>query len=952
MLLVHAYRPVYAVLEPVCWFADSMVVQRNKPIPVWGWADIGDTITVTCNGLYDTTVADTAPGTFDRGMWHAVLDSMPAGGPYDMTITGPRDTVVLHHVLAGDVWVCAGQSNMEIGCANALQDMTYPEIRLFTVSHAASNHRVLDLKRDSSIAPGTCHANDRWRSARPATCAPFSRVGFVFGRDIHTTQQVPVGLIDIAVGGTSITSWHAWGGLYSSIVPRDSTCTYPGWRDLFRGHIHPMTGLGIRGMIWWQGENDATWDFRNNYSQWFHHMICDWRARWGYPFAFLHVQLQGLSGTEIMNVRDAQLQALMLPNTAMATIADTSHGIHPQQRNVVGHRLARAARAVSYEEDIVPMGPLPARMHIRANQARIFFTHTADGLYNKRNGMLSSTDSTRNVVFEAAGIDSQFMPAHAWIEGKTVVVSHPMIDSIAYVRYGWSEMPQATILRLMNSDSLPASPFWAPLHTSPAFFTGYEDSTRYPEDTTAPSPPAFLHARTEGSRRVVLQWGAATDSESVVTHFIVYRDGDTCATAYTPYLVDTAVAPSHSYTYRVTAVNMRMRESAPSEDRTISVPADTTAPWVQSISRGDSGLHLTLTFSERVTSASAGDTATYALSDTGISVVQAVLQPDSATVRLTLSDTLSQFPCSVSVYTVADRAPVPNILTHEHRLLWERDTLYAAFAFGRTPYTAQCAADESVSYIKIHRDGPLRFDFVRGYGYIQTALDSLTFHNRGRSGCELLDQHIGVSAHRSARFRMRVPAGTYRFVAVCGDAQTPATTTLRAFDPSRRDTVTLIDSVTTLAHEYALASFGDTPAPQCRYASYRTLRPAPALTVTGGAIDIIQTAHDRNSALNLVQIWKMGKEQAVGLQPPRARTTGTRAPQLHIHHARSHSLAVTVHSRDIHRLVIFTMQGAVVASRTGNENARYRFSPLPGSGVYGLHLQTERTTLTRRIIVR
>jgi len=192
-------------------FSDNMVIQRGKPINVWGWADKGEALTVTLNGQSVRARAD------KTGRWSVALKPMGFGGPYVMNVAGNSNTITIKNILIGDVWVCSGQSNMEWivkNTAHAQEEMAgadYPNIRLFTVEKAMSYKPQPDL------------AGGQWLTCSPATVANFSAVAYFFGRKLHQDTQVPIGLINTSWGGTNIQTWVSWEVMSKTETYKDIT---------------------------------------------------------------------------------------------------------------------------------------------------------------------------------------------------------------------------------------------------------------------------------------------------------------------------------------------------------------------------------------------------------------------------------------------------------------------------------------------------------------------------------------------------------------------------------------------------------------------------------------------------------------------------------------------------------------------------------------------------------
>lgn len=467
--------------------AEHMVVQRNLPVHVWGKAAPGEAVSVAFRGQTRTATADAV------GLWSVYLPPSDAGGPFEMMVKG-NNTITLSDVLVGDVWVASGQSNMEWPVKNAnngqaeVAGANFPQIRLLRVKNKSAGYPLDDVE------------GSPWAPCSPETVPEFSAIGYFFGRDLHRRLGVPVGLIDSSWGGTPADAWTSLRSLSSdaALMPvfaewsrmNDNAAVDKLWRQkrlndweravarakaegrqppgypwepnegnswspagLFNAMIAPLTKYPIRGAIWYQGESNASPERVSLYSRIFRTMIQDWRNAWGQgDFPFLFVQLANYKAgpnARWPELREAQLQALALRNTAMAVAIDVGNpdDIHPRDKQTVGTRLAAAARAISHGENIVYSGPLFRMAAPESPAVRVFFDHTGSGL-SARGGALKG--------FEIAGADRKFVAAEARIDGATVVVSSPAVPAPLYVRYAWSDNPDCN---LYNAEGFPASPF-------------------------------------------------------------------------------------------------------------------------------------------------------------------------------------------------------------------------------------------------------------------------------------------------------------------------------------------------------------------------------------------------------------------------------------------------------------------------------------------------------------
>ena len=485
-LVLLSLGPLAADVRLPALFGDHMVIQRGLPVHVWGWAEPGEPVEATFAGSRAATEADS------NGDWSLYLPPVEAGGPHELTVSG-GNTLRFTDVLAGDVWLASGQSNMvwpvsrSIDAEREIAAADCPKIRLFQVKLETAE----EPKEDVSGS---------WSLCGPETIGGFSAVAYFFARNLEQTVDAPIGLVQSAWGGTPAEAWTSrealeddpslgvfvekwravlaeyprahvryeqaleeWQSLQNSsggeAPPRPREPRGAGHphapATLYNAMIAPLTPFPIRGALWYQGENNANQNEGYEYRRLFQTMILDWRESWGVgPFPFLFVQLANYARvpdeSQWPELREAQAMALDLVNTGMATAIDIgeSEDIHPRNKQEVGRRLALAARAVAYgEDDLVYSGPIYRQMTIEGGDARIWFDSVGKGL-EAREGDLKG--------FEIAGPDGRFHSAQARIEGDTVVVSSEKVSRSIAVRYGWAADPE---LNLYNEAGLPAPPF-------------------------------------------------------------------------------------------------------------------------------------------------------------------------------------------------------------------------------------------------------------------------------------------------------------------------------------------------------------------------------------------------------------------------------------------------------------------------------------------------------------
>jgi sialate O-acetylesterase len=444
-------------------FRDGAVIQRGKPIPVWGKAQPGETVEVEFGGQMRKTVAD------EQGRWSVRLGPFAANSaPAKLTATG-RDVVTVRNVLVGEVWLCSGQSNMNFPlkqAANAPSEIAgadYPLIRHFVVDSAVSD-RPLEM------------VGGEWQASSPDTAGSFTAVGYFFGRELFRKLGVPIGIMKATLGGSPIEAWLSEDALGAEpafgVVAARWRVMRPriegrGFRNqpggLYNGLIHPLEPGALAGFLWYQGEGNA--ERAMEYEKLFLTMIRQWRRDFqqgDLPFIFAQLPnfapTNDLTGQSWAWLRAAQAAALSLPHVGMAVTIDIGDNaaLHPANKQDVGRRLALVALAKVYGLPVGDTGPTFAGMEPVGAELRIRFKQ-ADGLR-------FVGDPGR--VFELAGDDRKFVPAVGRIDGETVIVSAPDVTQPVAVRFSWRNAPAA---HLVNRGGLPAAPFrtdqWSPAPT-------------------------------------------------------------------------------------------------------------------------------------------------------------------------------------------------------------------------------------------------------------------------------------------------------------------------------------------------------------------------------------------------------------------------------------------------------------------------------------------------------
>ncbi len=438
------------------FFSDNMVLQQNAEVSIWGKDDPGTNIQISASwGKKAEVLSD------QDGLWKTKISTPVAGGPYTMTIKG-SEVIVLNDVLTGEVWLCSGQSNMEmpvkgygnqpiIGSNEAILHSGNQDIRVFQIERDPSAVLLDDVK-------------GKWRAASPATTPDFSATAYFFGELLQEMLRVPVGLIVTSWGGSKAEAW----------MDRESLESFPeinipdevperganqAGTILYNGMLHPFIDYHIKGAIWYQGESNR--NKASQYAKLFPAMIKSWRNLWNigdFPFYFVQISPYGYGSSEETKyatalLREAQLLSMQqVENTGMVVTADIGDCdcIHPADKTTVGRRLAYWALAETYGfEGIAYQSPVYSSMEkTEDGKVNLSFDHAPNGLTSFGKPLSG---------FEIAGGDQFFYPAQAVINrDRTVTVWSKYVPHPAAVRYAFGDCIDGS---LFNIAGLPASPF-------------------------------------------------------------------------------------------------------------------------------------------------------------------------------------------------------------------------------------------------------------------------------------------------------------------------------------------------------------------------------------------------------------------------------------------------------------------------------------------------------------
>ena len=460
-------------------FSDHMVVQQKMPIKVWGWTKPGHEVTVT---LADKSATSKAG---DDGRFDASLPAVDAGGPYTLEVKAD-ETRTINDVLVGEVWICSGQSNMQWNVGSA----TDPDLERLAAKHPKI--RMINFPQVGTQEPVLTHDDRKWQVCTPETVNGFSAVGYFFGRQLHDTIDVPIGMINNAWGGSACEAWinrdvlnadpqfaplmERWAAdeqrfnelstkadlsdeekkMLQNMKGRMGGNSRPA--NIYNGVLKSHLGYTIRGAIWYQGESNAGRAYQ--YRELFPLMISNWRQEWGQgDFPFYWVQLADFKAeknepadSDWAELREAQTMTMAkLPHTGEAVIIDIGEGkdIHPKNKVDVGRRLARWALANEYGIAVPFHSPQYKSMEKQGNKVILTFNHV--------NGGWRPFDVNTPVGFTIAGEDKKFVKADAMIlkDGR-IEVSSSAVAEPASVRYAWADNP---ICNMYDGAGLPMTPF-------------------------------------------------------------------------------------------------------------------------------------------------------------------------------------------------------------------------------------------------------------------------------------------------------------------------------------------------------------------------------------------------------------------------------------------------------------------------------------------------------------
>lgn len=441
------------------FFSDGMVLQRESKPAIWGWTNTKNTVTITTS--WDKKQYTVKPDS--KGKWETFINTTKAGGPYTITVSDGTP-VTIKNILLGEVWMCSGQSNMEMPM-KGFRDQPIAESNDHIFNSDNNEIRLYTIPRSVQSVALDTSKNSTWKIANPADVSNFSATAYFFGKMLFDKLKVPIGLVNVSYGGSPVEAFMDKESLvsYDFKIPEADTKIkltnkYP--TVLYNGMIHPFIGYGIKGAIWYQGETNA--DRAKQYQTLFPDFVRMLREQFGYgDFPFYYVQIApydynmykkpGDNLTNSAYLRDAQRKALdKIPNSGMAVTMDIGDSvyIHPRDKKSVGQRLAMMALAQTYGyKGFQSQSPYYESITYRNDTAVIVFKNASNGLTSYGKPLVN---------FEIAGADKKFYPANARTVNGKIEVSSPNVKTPAAVRYAFKDYTKG---ELFNTEGFPASSF-------------------------------------------------------------------------------------------------------------------------------------------------------------------------------------------------------------------------------------------------------------------------------------------------------------------------------------------------------------------------------------------------------------------------------------------------------------------------------------------------------------
>jgi len=447
-------------------FSDNMILQRDKPVAIWGSGMAAEKVTVKFAGQTKSVTVGV------NGRWQVVLSPLKASAvPKDLTVSGTTD-IILKNILVGDVWLCSGQSNMEYPLDRKLKKYAAPgkgtdiSIDALTEEKPAAI-RYLYVEKNLKKLPQL--PTKGWTDGNDSIVKTVSAIGYFFAKEIYAATNVPVGIISSSWGGTRIEQWTPDWAYANSPIFKDSATTtnfnidgmHPG--EMYNSLIFPFIPFTMKGVLWYQGESNAIVEDPQTYPAKFELLVNTWRKLFKEnKLPFYYVQIAPHLYTSRKDPKkhspellpqfwEAQSKSLSLSKVGMVVttdLVDNLKDIHPSYKWIVAHRLALLALAKEYsKKSIKYSSPVYQSMKKSKGQIELSFTHSKG---------LKSSDGNALTNFSVAGADGVFVPAEATIRNNKIIITAAAVAKPEHVRFAWQETAQPN---LVNEAGLPASPF-------------------------------------------------------------------------------------------------------------------------------------------------------------------------------------------------------------------------------------------------------------------------------------------------------------------------------------------------------------------------------------------------------------------------------------------------------------------------------------------------------------
>ncbi|WP_024993804.1 sialate O-acetylesterase [Phocaeicola paurosaccharolyticus] len=458
-LAFMSYISMEAEVKLPAIFSDGMVMQQSCDANLWGSATANSPVVITTswNKKRYKVNAD------KNGKWKISVKTSSAGGPYNITFDdGKRLTV--NNILIGELWLCSGQSNMEMPM-KGFKNQPVENAAWDIMRSKNDNIRLFTVKRDASIEP-KADVTGTWQTAAPESVREFSATAYYFGRMVNELLDTPVGLVVAAWGGSSCEAWMKsdWLKAFPSAkIPKSEAEITSKNRNptlLFNAMLSPLIGLTMKGCIWYQGEDN--YNRASTYADMFTTMIKGWRNEWNqgdFPFFYCQIAPYDYSiitekGKEVINsayLREQQAKAeQMVKNVGMAVLLDAGleKGIHPSQKKIAGERLARLAMVNTYGmKGVSSQSPYFKDFEVKGDTVIVSFER-ADMWINCKGKFQSDN-------FKLAGEDRVFHKAKTWIERSKLYVLSSEVNNPVAVRYAFENYVEGDLF----GDDLPISSF-------------------------------------------------------------------------------------------------------------------------------------------------------------------------------------------------------------------------------------------------------------------------------------------------------------------------------------------------------------------------------------------------------------------------------------------------------------------------------------------------------------